>query len=75
MKEGYTAVVERVMAKPKALGEKPVPLPLLITTNSAQIDLESKNPGLCGKTASLHAHNTDLQKLVAFRKWMSNAAG
>jgi hypothetical protein len=63
-----------MMAETKALGEKPVPLPLLITTNPTRTDLES-HPGLFGKTASLHAYSIDLQKRMAFCKWMSNVSG
>jgi hypothetical protein len=62
-----------MMAKTKALGGKPVPV-LLLFTNPTWTGLES-NPGLCGKTASLHAYNFDLQKGMAFCKWMSNAFG
>jgi len=63
-----------MMAKTKALGEKPVPVLPLFTTNPTWTGLES-NPGLCGKTASLHAYNIDLQKRMAFCKWMSNPSG
>jgi hypothetical protein len=59
----------RMMAKTKALAEKPVPVPLLFTTNPTWTGLES-NPDLCGKTASSHTHNIDLQKRMAFCKWM-----
>jgi len=55
--------------KTKALGEKPVPMPILFTINPMWTGLES-NPGLCSKTASLHAHNIDLQKRMAFCKCM-----
>jgi len=51
----------RMMAKTKALGDKPVPVPILFTINPTWTGLES-NPGLCSKTASLHAHNIDCKK-------------
>jgi len=59
----------RMMEKTKALGKKSVPVPLLFTTNPTWTGLES-NPGLCGKTPSLHAHSIDLQKRMAFCKWI-----
>jgi hypothetical protein len=54
----------RMMAKTKALEEKSVPLPVVFTINPTWIGLEA-NPGLCSKTASLYAHNIDLQKRMA----------
>jgi hypothetical protein len=50
----------RIMAKTKALGEKPVPVPLFFTTNPTWTGLES-NLGFCGKNYNIDSpseHNT-----------------